>query len=49
MSGQIDMFDPRKVGSYRVTLTYEMDHSNPGKISENTDVAQRKFLDLVSD
>ena len=47
MSGQIDMFEPRKGGTYKVTLTYEMDHSNSGKTSENTDVAQGKFLDLV--
>lgn len=47
MSGQIDMFDPRVGGAYRMTLTYEMDDSPPGKTSENTDVAQGKFLELV--
>ncbi|MBG9783109.1 MULTISPECIES: SRPBCC domain-containing protein [Shouchella] len=47
MSGHIDMFDPREGGTYRLTLTYEMDHSNPGKTSENTDVSQVKFLELV--
>lgn len=47
MSGHIDMFDPREGGTYRVTLTYEMNHSPPGKTSENTDVAQVKFLELV--
>lgn len=47
MSGHIDKFDPREGGTYRVTLTYEMNHSNPGKTSENTDVAQGTFLDLV--
>lgn len=26
-----------------------MNHSNPGKTSENTDVAQGKFLELVPD
>ncbi|MYL42168.1 SRPBCC domain-containing protein [Virgibacillus salexigens] len=49
MAGHIDMFDPREGGAYRVTLTYEMDHSNSGKTSENTDVAQGKFLELVPD
>ncbi|GGJ44772.1 SRPBCC domain-containing protein [Virgibacillus salexigens] len=49
MVGHIDMFDPREGGAYRVTLTYEMDHSNSGKTSENTDVAQGKFLELVPD
>ncbi|WP_173915294.1 SRPBCC family protein [Halobacillus sp. Marseille-Q1614] len=51
MSGHIDLFDPREGGTYRVTLTYETDHSNPnpGKTSGNTDVAQGKFLELVPD
>lgn len=49
MSGHIDMFDPREDGTYRVTLTYEMEHSTPGKTSENTDVVQGKFLELVPD
>jgi|SRR5690625_3890602 len=49
MSGQIDMFDPREGGTYKVTLTYETDHSNPGKTSENTDVFQGRFLNLVPD
>ncbi len=49
MSGHIDMFDPREGGAYKMTLTYEMDHSNPGKTSENTDVTQGEFLELVQD
>lgn len=49
MSGHIDMFEPREGGTYRVTLTYEIDQSNPGKTSENTDVAQGKFVELVPD
>lgn len=49
MSGQIDMFYPREGGTYKVTLTYETDHSNPGKTSENTDVFQGRFLNLVPD
>lgn len=47
MSGHIDMFDPREGGTYRVTLTYDLDHLAPGKTSENTDVAQGEFLELV--
>ncbi|RAL22094.1 SRPBCC family protein [Thermoflavimicrobium daqui] len=46
MSCHIDMFDPREGETYRVTLTYEMDHSPSGKTSENTDVALVKFLEL---
>ncbi|WP_010530518.1 SRPBCC domain-containing protein [Lentibacillus jeotgali] len=49
MSGHIDMFEPHEGGTYRVTLTYEIDQSNPGKTSENTDVAQGKFVELVPD
>src|SRR5690625_6059988 len=49
MSGHIDIFDPREGGIYKVTLTYEMDHSNPGKTSKNTDVVQGKFLELIPD
>lgn len=32
-----------------MTLTYETDHSNPGKTSGNTDITQGKFLKLVQD
>ncbi|MCM3617728.1 SRPBCC family protein [Sutcliffiella horikoshii] len=49
MSGHIDMFDPREGGYYRMTLTYEMNQSSPGKTSEDTDVFQAKFLELVPD
>ncbi|MDX8047508.1 SRPBCC domain-containing protein [Gracilibacillus sp. S3-1-1] len=49
MSGHIDMFEPRKGGNYSMTLTYELDHSTPGKTSENTDVSQGMFLELVPD
>ncbi len=49
MSGHIDTFDPREGGTYRLTLTYEMELSTPGKTSENTDVTQVKFLELVPD
>ncbi|MFD1134865.1 SRPBCC family protein [Paenibacillus urinalis] len=47
MSGRIDVFDPRVGGTYRITLTYEMDHDLPGKTSNNTDVSQGEFLELV--
>ncbi|WP_054860810.1 SRPBCC domain-containing protein [Gracilibacillus sp. JCM 18860] len=47
MSGHIDTFNPREGGTYQLTLTYEMDPSAPGKTTENTDVAQGKFLELV--
>lgn len=49
MSAHIDAFDARAGGSYQLTLTYEVDHSNPGKTSDNTDVSKGRFLELVPD
>ncbi|GAB6928089.1 SRPBCC family protein [Paenibacillus sp. JCM 10914] len=50
MSGQIDTFDAREGGNYRMTLTYiGADQISAGKSSENTDVVQGKFLTLVPD
>ncbi|MFB4159067.1 SRPBCC domain-containing protein [Geomicrobium sp. JSM 1781026] len=46
MSGQVDTFDAREGGTYRMILTYEQ-ASFPGKTSENTDVYQGKFVELV--
>ncbi len=48
MEGRIYEFDPRNGGSYRMSLTYlEPEHGVHGKSSENTDVVQGKFLELV--
>lgn len=49
MSAHIDSFDPRPGGTYRITLTYENESSGHGKTSENTDVSQGRFLELVPD
>ncbi|MDX8345790.1 SRPBCC family protein [Rossellomorea sp. YZS02] len=49
MSGEIEMFDPREGGSFKITLMYETEHSNPGKTTEETDVVQGTFLELVPD
>jgi len=49
MSGHINTFDPRKGGHYSMTLTYELGHSIIGKTSDNTDVSQGVFLELVPD
>ncbi|WP_298825527.1 SRPBCC domain-containing protein [uncultured Planococcus sp.] len=49
MSAYIDVFDSREGGAYKLTLTYETDHSNPGKTSDHTDVSQGRFLELVPD
>jgi uncharacterized protein YndB with AHSA1/START domain len=48
MTGRIDRFDARAGGRYRMTLTYEEpDHSVAGKTSENEDVVEGEFLELV--
>ena len=50
MSGQIQEFDPRPGGLYRMTLTY-LDPANAGqgKTSELSDVIRGKFLEFVPD
>lgn len=47
MSGHIDRFVPRIGGNYSMTLTYGPDQSSAGKTSENTDVSEGTFLELV--
>ncbi|KFC66524.1 hypothetical protein FG93_04455 [Bosea sp. LC85] len=50
MRGEILSFEPREGGRYRMVLTYEASqHSGPGKTSEDTDVVQGRFLELVLD
>ncbi|WP_202887250.1 SRPBCC family protein [Cohnella zeiphila] len=50
MKGQIETFDARSGGSYRMSLTYlNADHATAGKTSEDTDVVEGKFLELVPD
>lgn len=50
MKGQIFEFDTRTGGAFRMALTYlETDHSTQGKTSDNTDVVNGKFLELVPD
>ncbi|WKA59318.1 SRPBCC domain-containing protein [Planococcus shenhongbingii] len=49
MSAHMDVFEPHEGGTYRMTLTYETDHPTPGKTSDNTDVTEGKFLELVPD
>lgn len=47
MVGRIDAFDAREGGTYSMTLTY-IDSNHPiGKSSDNSDVAQGEFIELV--
>lgn len=45
MSAQIDVFDPRAGGMYRIVLTYE-DETVTGKTSSHTDVSKGRFVEL---
>lgn len=47
MEGRIDVFDAREGGTYRMTLTYTDSDHPIGKTSDNSDVAQGEFLELV--
>ena len=48
MTARIDAFDPRPGGTYRMTLTYRgTDRSVRGKSTEDTDVVEGCFVDLV--
>lgn len=50
MAGRIDAFEPRPGGAYRMVLTYRGgDRSPRGKTSEDTDVVEGRFLELVPD
>jgi uncharacterized protein YndB with AHSA1/START domain len=50
MKGQVQTFDARPGGSYRMTLTYVgSDHAAPGKTSDDTDVVHGRFLELIPD
>lgn len=48
MTGQINTFEPRVGGAYRMTLTYDQpSHLAPGKASENTDIVEGRFVELI--
>lgn len=47
MSAQIEVFDPQVGGAFKITFTYDSVSSGSGKSSENTDVTQGEFLELI--
>ena len=49
MEGRVDAFDAREGGTYRMTLTYTDSDHPTGKTSDNSDVVQGEFLELVPD
>ena len=47
MKTRIDQFEPHEGGSYRMILTYENPEEAHGKSSQNADVVEGKFVELV--
>lgn len=48
MKGRLHAFDPRAGGGYRLELTYlGAEHAGQGKTSQNSDVVEGEFLELV--
>lgn len=47
MIGRIDAFDAREGGTYRMTLTYTASDTAVGKTTDNTDVVQGEFVELI--
>jgi len=48
MTGDVDEFDARVGGHYRMTLTYAVaDHEVPGKSGRHTDAFRGTFVELV--
>jgi len=48
MSAEVQAFDARPGGTYRMTLRYERpEHRTRGKTSEDADVVEGKFAELV--
>ena len=49
MSGRFEYFDARPGGSYRLVLTYDDPTTAHGKSSDDTDVVDVRFVDIVED
>jgi uncharacterized protein YndB with AHSA1/START domain len=47
MTGRFDRFDCRPGGSYRMVLTYDDASASPGKSTEDSDVVEARFVDVV--
>ncbi len=47
MTGRFERFDCRPGGSYRMVLTYDDASASPGKSTEDSDVVEARFVDVV--
>lgn len=48
MTGRFDSFDAQPGGTYRMVLTYVEATDTPGKSSDDADVVEGRFVDIVS-
>lgn len=49
MRGEVDLFEPHAGGKYRLILYYEGEQATAGKTTENSDVSEGMFVELVLD
>lgn len=47
MTGRFEEFDARSGGRYRMILSYDDASDAPGKSTDNTDVVEGRFVDIV--
>ena len=47
MTAEFERFEPRPGGTYRLVLTYADGSPSAGKASENSDIVEGRFVDLV--
>lgn len=49
MRGEVELFEPHAGGKYRLILYYEGEQTTPGKTTEDSDVSEGTFVELVPD
>jgi uncharacterized protein YndB with AHSA1/START domain len=49
MTARFERFDPRPGGSYRLVLTYNDATRAPGKATDDSDIVEARFVDVVPD
>ena len=47
MKAELQRFEPREGGTYRMVLSYEAAGHTPGKSSDHSDVVEGRFVELV--
>jgi len=47
MIGRVEQFDARPGGSYRMVLTYPDASNSPGKSTQDSDIVQARFIELI--